>query len=169
MDLLVTLCAKYHLNPSSHTLELVTANKKNTKLKPNALIGTLDAEKIILKPKGEDKNKKTGPQMPEVRLSTWHLHKHYCVPIMLSDGFCFLQPTVRMVINYKKTQKTILRVSPRVPLAEHLPAICEKCEFDIETTVLLRDVQSLAPLDLSCSLNDYAIREVYARDMKGKY
>lgn len=66
MDLLVALCAKYHLNPSSHTLELVTTNKKNTKLKPNALIGTLDAEKIILKPKGEDKNKKTGPQMPEV-------------------------------------------------------------------------------------------------------
>ena len=169
MDLLVTLCAKYHLNPSSHTLELVTTNKKNTKLKPNALIGTLDAEKIILKPKGEDKNKKTGPQMPEVRSSTWRMHKHHCVPIMLSDRFCFLQATVRMVINYKKTQKTILRVSPRVPLAEHLPAICEKCEFDIETTVLLKDVQSLAPLDLSCSLNDYAIREVYARDTKGKY
>lgn len=74
-----------------------------------------------------------------------------------------------MVINYKKTQKTILRVSPRVPLAELLPAICEKCEFDIETTVLLRDVQSLSPLDLSGSLNDYAIREVYARDTKGKY
>ncbi|KAK9537568.1 hypothetical protein VZT92_005173 [Zoarces viviparus] len=142
MDLLVTLCAKYHLNPSSHTLELVTANKNNTKLKPNALIGTLDAEKIILKPKGEDKNKKTGPQMPEA--------------------------TVRMVINYKKTQKTILRVNPRVPLADHLPAICEKCEFDIETTVLWRDVQSLAPLDLSSSLNDYAIREVYARDTKGQ-
>ncbi|XP_068429360.1 cordon-bleu protein-like 1b isoform X2 [Clinocottus analis] len=141
MDLLVTLCAKYHLNPSSHTLELVTANKNNTKLKPNALIGTLDAEKIILKPKGEDKNKKTYPQMPEA--------------------------TVRMVINYRKTQKTILRVSPRIPLAEHLPAICEKCEFDMETTVLWRDIQSLAPLDLSSSLNDYAIREVYARDTKG--
>ncbi|XP_019110806.2 cordon-bleu protein-like 1b isoform X2 [Larimichthys crocea] len=142
MDLLVTLCAKYHLNPSSHTLELVTTNRKNTKLKPNALIGTLDAEKIILKPKGEDKNKKTAPQMPEA--------------------------TVRMVINYKKTQKTILRVNPRVPLAEHLPAICEKCEFEVETTVLLKDVQSLAPLDLSSSLNDYAIREVYARDTKGQ-
>ncbi|XP_034059917.1 cordon-bleu protein-like 1b isoform X1 [Gymnodraco acuticeps] len=142
MDLLVTLCAKYHLNPSSHTLELVTAKKNNTKLKPNALVGTLDAEKIILKPKGVDKNKKTGPQMPEA--------------------------TVRMVINYKKTQKTILRVSPRVPLFEHLPAICEKCEFDMGTTVLLRDGQSLAPLDLSNSLNDYAIREVYARDMSGQ-
>lgn len=72
MDLLVTLCAKYRLNPSSHTLELVTANKKSTKLKPNALIGTLEAEKIILKAKGEEKNKKTGPQMPEVRPRTPH-------------------------------------------------------------------------------------------------
>ncbi|XP_056245367.1 cordon-bleu protein-like 1b isoform X1 [Seriola aureovittata] len=142
MDLLVTLCATYHLNPSSHTLELVTANRNNIKLKPNALIGTLDAEKIILKPKGEDKNKKASPQMPEA--------------------------TVRMVINYRKTQKTILRVNPRVPLAELLPAICEKCEFDTETTVLLKDVQSLTPLDLSNCLNDYAIREVYARDTKGQ-
>uniref|UniRef100_A0A087YGJ7 Cordon-bleu WH2 repeat protein like 1 n=1 Tax=Poecilia formosa TaxID=48698 RepID=A0A087YGJ7_POEFO len=141
MDLLVTLCAKYHLNPSSHTLELVTANRNNIKLKPNALIGTLDAEKIILKPKGEDKNKKAGPQMPEA--------------------------TVRMVINYKKTQKTVLRVNPQVPLHELLPAICEKCEFDTETTVLLRDVTSSAPLDLSGSLNDYAIREVYAKDTQG--
>ncbi|CAJ1079319.1 cordon-bleu protein-like 1b isoform X1 [Xyrichtys novacula] len=141
MDLLVTLCAKYHLNPSSHTLELVTSNRKKTKLKPNALIGTLDAEKILLKPKGEDKNKRAVPQMPEA--------------------------TVRMVINYKKTQKTILRVSPRVPLLDHLPAICEKCEFDVESTVLLRDVHSLAPLDMSHSLNDYAIREVYARDTRG--
>ncbi|KAM4730966.1 cordon-bleu protein-like 1b [Anableps anableps] len=142
MDLLVTLCAQYHLNPSSHTLELVTANRNNIKLKPNALIGTLDAEKIILKPKGEDKNKKTGPQMPEA--------------------------TVRMVINYKKTQKTVLRVNPRVPLHELLPAICEKCEFDTETTVLLRDVTSSTPLDLSGSLNDYAIREVYAKDIQGQ-
>ncbi|XP_026231703.1 cordon-bleu protein-like 1b isoform X2 [Anabas testudineus] len=142
MDLLVTLCAKYHLNPSSHTIELVTANRNNIKLKPNALIGTLDAEKIILKPKGEDKSKRTGPQMPEA--------------------------TVRMVINYKTTQKTILRVNPRVPLAELLPAICEKCEFDMETTVLLRDVRSLAPLDLSNSLNDYEIREIYAKDTQGQ-
>lgn len=81
----------------------------------------------------------------------------------------WLQATVRMVINYKKTQKTILRVNPRVPLAEHLAAICEKCEFDAESTVLLKDVHSLAPLDLSCSLNDYAIRELYARDTGSTY
>lgn len=73
-----------------------------------------------------------------------------------------------MVINYKKSQKTILRVNPRVPLAQLLPAICEKCEFDVETTVLLKDVRSLGPLDLTSSLDDYAIREVYARDTKGQ-
>lgn len=91
------------------------------------------------------------------------LYQHY------SDLLFVLQATVRMVINYKKTQKTVLRVNPRVPLHEMLSAICEKCEFDTETTVLLRDVTSSAPLDLSGSLNDYAIREVYAKDMQGKF
>uniref|UniRef100_A0A8C7SMS9 Cordon-bleu ubiquitin-like domain-containing protein n=1 Tax=Oncorhynchus mykiss TaxID=8022 RepID=A0A8C7SMS9_ONCMY len=143
MDLLVMLCAKYHLNPSGHTIELVTTNRNHIKFKPNALIGALEAEKVLLKPKGmEEKSKKPGPQMPEA--------------------------TVRLVINYKKTQKTILRVSPRVPLEDFLPAICEKCEFDRQSTLLLRDAQSEDPLDLTCSLNDFAIREVYARDTKGK-
>uniref|UniRef100_A0A671Q782 Cordon-bleu protein-like 1 n=1 Tax=Sinocyclocheilus anshuiensis TaxID=1608454 RepID=A0A671Q782_9TELE len=143
MDLLVMLCAKYHLNPSGHTIELVTTNRNQVTFKPNALIGALEAEKILLKPKGmEDKSKKTGPQMPEA--------------------------TVRLVINYKKTQKTILRVSPRVPLQELLPAICEKCEFDLQTTVLLRNVHSEDTLDLCGSLNDFGLREVYARDTKGE-
>lgn len=72
IDLLVMLCAKYHLNPSGHTIELVSTNKNHVKFKPNALIGSLEAEKVLLKPKGmEDKNKKTGPQMPEVKL--WSL------------------------------------------------------------------------------------------------
>lgn len=141
MDLLVMLCAKYHLNPSGHTIELVTTNRNHVKFKPNALIGALEAEKILLKPKGmEDKSKKTGTHMPEA--------------------------TVRLVINYKKTQKTILRVSPRVALRELIPAICEKCEFDPQTTVLLRNVHSEDTLDLSSSLNDFGLREVYARDTK---
>lgn len=90
--------------------------------------------------------------------------------VMRSDNLISLtlQATVRLVINYKKTQKTILRVSPRVPLEDLLPAICEKCEFDRQSTLLLRDAQSEDPLDLTCSLNDFAIREVYATDTKGK-
>ncbi len=63
MDLLVMLCAKYHLNPSGHTIELITTNRNCVKFKPNALIGALEPEKILLKPKGmEDKSKKTGPR-----------------------------------------------------------------------------------------------------------
>ncbi|KAM9448155.1 cordon-bleu protein-like 1 isoform 2-T2 [Salvelinus alpinus] len=144
MDLLVMLCAKYHLNPSGYIIELVTTNRNPIKFKPNTLIGALEAEKVLLKPKGmEDKIKKPIPQMPEV--------------------------TVRLVINYKTTQKTILRVSPRVPLEDLLPSICDKCEFDRQSTFLLRDAQSKDPLDLTCSLNDFAIREVYATDTKAMY
>nr|XP_046218833.1 cordon-bleu protein-like 1 isoform X1 [Oncorhynchus gorbuscha] len=144
MDLLVMLCAKYHLNPSGYVIELVTTNRHPIKFKPNTLIGALEAEKVLLKPKGmEDKIKKPIPQMPEA--------------------------TVRLVINYKNTQKTMLRVSPRVPLEDLLPSICDKCEFDRQSTLLLRDAQSEDPLDLTCSLNDFAIREVYATDTKAMY
>ncbi|XP_053483158.1 cordon-bleu protein-like 1b isoform X2 [Ictalurus furcatus] len=141
IDLLVMLCAKYHLNPSGHTIELVSTNKNHIKFKPNALIGALEAEKVLLKPKGvEDKNLKTGPQMPEA--------------------------TVRLVINYKRTQKTILRVNPKLALQELLPAICEKCEFDVQSTVLLQNMHSQEPLDLNNSLNDLGLRELYARDTR---
>ncbi|KAF5904155.1 cordon-bleu protein-like 1 isoform X3, partial [Clarias magur] len=141
IDLLVMLCAKYHLNPSGHTIELISTNKNHIKFKPNALIGDLEAEKVLLKPKGmEDKNKKSGSQMPEA--------------------------TVRLVINYKRTQKTILRVNPKLALQELLPAICEKCEFDVQSTVLLQSVHSQEPLDLINSLNDLGLRELYARDTR---
>ncbi|XP_053352995.1 cordon-bleu protein-like 1b isoform X2 [Clarias gariepinus] len=141
IDLLVMLCAKYHLNPSGHTIELISTNKNHIKFKPNALIGDLEAEKVLLKPKGmEDKNKKSGSLMPEA--------------------------TVRLVINYKRTQKTILRVNPKLALQELLPAICEKCEFDVQSTVLLQNVHSQEPLDLMNCLNDLGLRELYARDTR---
>lgn len=71
---------------------------------------------------------------------------------------------MRLVINYKRTQKAILRVNPKLALQELLPAICEKCEFDVQSTVLLPNLHSQEPLDLSNSLNDFSIRELYAKD-----
>ncbi|KAM4710885.1 uncharacterized protein FYW61_021549 [Anableps anableps] len=137
MDLLVTLCANYHLNPSDYTVEFLSPNKNNISFKPNSPIGLLEAEKILLKPKGtEEKTKK--PYMPEA--------------------------TVRLLINYNKSHKTVLRVNPRLPLETLLPAVCEKCEFNIEATILLRDPQSKEPLDLSKTLNDHGLREVFAKD-----
>uniref|UniRef100_A0A8C6N4L6 Cobl-like 1 n=1 Tax=Mus spicilegus TaxID=10103 RepID=A0A8C6N4L6_MUSSI len=138
MDLLVFLCAQYHLNPSSHTIDLLSAEENLIKFKPNTPIGMLDVEKVILKPKSLDKKKPT-PIIPE--------------------------KTVRVVINFKKTQKTIVRVSPHAPLQDLAPIICSKCEFDPLHTVLLKDYQAQEPLDLTKSLNDLGLRELYAMDI----
>lgn len=75
-----------------------------------------------------------------------------------------VQATVRLLINYNTSHKTVVRVNPRLPLQLLLPAICDKCEFNKETTVLLRDSQSRELLDLTKSLNDYELREVFAED-----
>ncbi|NXK01592.1 COBL1 protein, partial [Herpetotheres cachinnans] len=138
MDLLIFLCAQYHLNPSSHTIELVSAENSQIKFKPNTPVGMLEVEKVIVKPKQMDK-KKPAPVIPE--------------------------QTVRVVINYKKTQKTVVRVSPHSPLQELIPIICSKCEFDPSHTLLLKNYQSQEPLDVTKSLNDLGLRELYAMDI----
>ncbi|NXB71488.1 COBL1 protein, partial [Donacobius atricapilla] len=138
MDLLIFLCAQYHLNPSSYTIELVSAENSQIKFKPNTPVGMLEVEKVIVKAKQMDK-KKPAPVIPE--------------------------QTVRVVINYKKTQKTVVRVSPHSPLQELMPIICSKCEFDPSHTLLLKSYQSQEPLDMTKSLNDLGLRELYAMDV----
>ncbi|XP_062908411.1 cordon-bleu protein-like 1b isoform X1 [Mobula hypostoma] len=137
-DLLIFLCGKYHLNPSSHTIELVGKEKNQILFKPNALIGTLDVEKVILKEKSVEEKKKLTSVVPE--------------------------QTVRVVINYRKTQKTIVRVSPFVPLQELIPVISTKCEFDPSSTILVKDFESLEAYDLTRTLNELGLREVCAVD-----
>ncbi|XP_074520826.1 uncharacterized protein LOC141786029 isoform X2 [Halichoeres trimaculatus] len=137
MDLLVTLCANYHLNPSDYTVEVLSPNKNIIRFKPNSPIGSLEADKIVLKPKAmEEKIRR--PYMPE--------------------------PSVRLLINYNKSHKAVVRVNPQVPIELLMPAVCEKCEFQVETTVLLRDARSKEVLDLTKSLNDHGVREVFAKD-----
>lgn len=76
---------------------------------------------------------------------------------------------MRVVVNYKKTQKTVIRVSPHAPLQELTLIICSKCEFDPLHTVLLKNNQSQEPLDMTKSLNDLGLRELYAMDVsRGK-
>ncbi|XP_040297271.1 cordon-bleu protein-like 1 isoform X2 [Bufo bufo] len=139
MDLLVFLCGQHHLNPSAYTIDLISADKTPLRFKPNTPIGMLEVERVVLKSKNPDeKNKKPGPIMPE--------------------------QTVRVVINYRRTQKTVMRVSPFVPLQDLIPSICNKCEFDPRSTVLLQDYQSQKSLDRTRSLNELGLRELYAFD-----
>ncbi|NWS98572.1 COBL protein, partial [Mionectes macconnelli] len=142
MDVLVDLCSQYHLNPSQHSLELKSSGTQQAlSYKPNTLIGALDVETILLKEKvPEEKAKRPLPRVPE--------------------------KSVRLVVNYLKTQKAVVRVSPEVPLHSIIPAICEKCEVSQEHIVLLRDGITGEELELTKSLEELGIKELYAWDRK---
>nr|XP_009681411.1 PREDICTED: protein cordon-bleu isoform X3 [Struthio camelus australis] len=142
MDLLVDLCSRYHLNPAQHSLELRSRGMQQPlSYKPNTLIGALDVQTILLKEKvPEEKTKRPPPRVPE--------------------------KSVRLVVNYLKTQKTVVRVSPEVPLHHIIPAICEKCEVSQEHVVLLRDSVTGEELELTKSLEELGIKELYAWDRK---
>ncbi|KAJ7413028.1 cordon-bleu WH2 repeat protein [Willisornis vidua] len=142
MDVLVDLCSQYRLNPSQHSLELKSSGTQQVlSYKPNTLIGALDVETVLLKEKvPEEKPKRPLPRVPE--------------------------KSVRLVVNYLKTQKAVVRVSPEVPLHNIIPAICEKCEVSQEHIVLLRDGITGEELELTKSLEELGIKELYAWDRK---
>lgn len=75
-----------------------------------------------------------------------------------------MQKTVRLVVNYHRGQKAVVRVNPLVPLQSLVPAICQKCEFNPARVLLLRDAVSQHELDLSKSLTELDIRELYVLD-----
>ncbi|XP_073405984.1 protein cordon-bleu isoform X3 [Dendrobates tinctorius] len=142
MDFLVDLCSQQHLNPVQHTLEVRSGvSQQPLTLRPNTLIGTLDVETIFLKEKvTELKVRKPPPKIPE--------------------------KTIRLVVNFLGTQKAVVRVNPAVPLRNILPAVCEKCELSHENVTLLRDAISKEELDMSRSLNELGIKELYAWSSK---
>ncbi|RXM99402.1 Protein cordon-bleu [Acipenser ruthenus] len=139
MDLLVDLCSQYHLSPAYHTLELQSGEAQPLAFKPNTLLGMLDVHTVLIKEKVvEEKPRRLPPKVPE--------------------------KSVRLVVNYHRTQKAVLRVNPLVPLKSLIPLICEKCEFDPRHVILLRDNINNRELELSKSLNDLGIRELYLLD-----
>ncbi|KAL2084880.1 hypothetical protein ACEWY4_020398 [Coilia grayii] len=139
MDVLVEVCARYHLNPACHTLELLSSDGQPVAFKPNGLLGSLDVACALIKERAEEKlARKPAPKVPE--------------------------KTIRLVVNYQRSQKTVVRVNPLVPLHALVPAICQKCEFDPAHVLLLRDSVSRHELDLNKSLSDLEIRELYAFD-----
>ncbi|XP_041758721.1 protein cordon-bleu isoform X3 [Coregonus clupeaformis] len=140
MDLLVDLCSQYHLNPAYHTLELLSSKGLPLAFKPNSLLGSLDVVAISIREKvlQEKVVRKPPPKVPE--------------------------KTVRLVVNYHRSQKAVVRVSPLAPLESLVPAICEKCEFDPAHVLLLKDNVSNHELELDKSLSELGIRELYVLD-----
>uniref|UniRef100_A0A4W5P1E7 Cordon-bleu WH2 repeat protein n=1 Tax=Hucho hucho TaxID=62062 RepID=A0A4W5P1E7_9TELE len=140
MDLLVDLCSRYHLNPAYHTLELLSSEGLSLAFKPNSLLGSLDVVAISIREKVlQDKVvRKPPPKVPE--------------------------KTVRLVVNYLRSQKAVVRVSPLAPLESLVPAICEKCDFDPAHVLLLKDNVSNHELELDKCLSELGIRELYVLD-----
>ncbi|XP_072536291.1 protein cordon-bleu isoform X10 [Salminus brasiliensis] len=140
MDLLVDLCSQYHLNPTYHTLELLSPEAHPVAFKPNALLGTLNVSCALIKERVAEERvvRKPPPKVPE--------------------------KTVRLVVNYHRGQKAVVRVNPLVPLQNLIPVICQKCEFDPAHVLLLRDSISSHELDLHKSLSELEIRELYVLD-----
>ncbi|XP_066538470.1 protein cordon-bleu isoform X2 [Hoplias malabaricus] len=140
MDLLVDLCSQYHLNPAYHTLELLSPEAQPVAFKPNALLGTLDVSCALIKERVAEERgvRRPPPRVPE--------------------------KTVRLVVNFHRGQKAVVRVNPLVPLKSLVPVICQKCEFDPAHVLLLRDSVSNHELDLHKSLSELDIRELYVLD-----
>ncbi|KAM5187141.1 protein cordon-bleu isoform 3-T3 [Callospermophilus lateralis] len=140
MDLLVELCLQNHLNPSHHALEIRSSETQQPlSFKPNTLVGTLNVHTVFLKEKVPEEKVKPGPpRVPE--------------------------KSVRLIVNYLRTQKAVVRVSPDVPLQNILPVICAKCEVSPDHVILLRDNVAGEELELSKSLNELGIKELYAWD-----
>nr|XP_002664846.2 protein cordon-bleu isoform X3 [Danio rerio] len=140
MDLLVDLCSQYHLNPAYHTLELLSPDAQPVSFKPNALLGALDVSCALIKERVlEDRViRKPPPKVPE--------------------------KTVRLVVNYHRSQKAVVRVNPLAPLQTLVPVICQKCEFDPAHVLLFKDNINHQQLDLDKSLSDLGIRELYVLD-----
>uniref|UniRef100_A0A8C5A498 Cordon-bleu WH2 repeat protein n=1 Tax=Gadus morhua TaxID=8049 RepID=A0A8C5A498_GADMO len=140
MDLRVELCSRQHLNPSLHTLELLSPEGLPLAFKPNALLGSLDLARILIKEKDVRKEglRRPAPKIPE--------------------------KTVRLVVNYHRTQKAVVRVNPLAPLVDLLPVICDKCDFNPARVLLLRDSLSGHELPLDQSLAQLGIKELYVHD-----
>ncbi|XP_043117608.1 protein cordon-bleu-like [Puntigrus tetrazona] len=74
------------------------------------------------------------------------------------------EKTVRLVVNYHRSQKAVVRVNPLVPLHTLVPVICQKCEFDSGHVLLFKDNISHQQLDLDKCLSELGIRELYVLD-----
>ncbi|XP_063735390.1 protein cordon-bleu isoform X3 [Eleginops maclovinus] len=140
MDLLVELCSRHHLNPALHTLELLSPEGHSLGFKPNALLGSLNVASVLIKEKVWEEKvvRRPAPKVP--------------------------QKTVRLMVNYHGSQKAVVRVNPLVPLQALIPVICDKCDFDPEHVLLLKDSISRHELPLDKSLLDLGFKELYVHD-----
>ncbi|XP_019635920.1 PREDICTED: protein cordon-bleu-like isoform X2 [Branchiostoma belcheri] len=156
MDLLVQICAKYKrqypgLSPSSHTMVIPpTEDGEIISYMPSTPIGRLpDVTQVVVRPKNEvvsedrDRWKPVQPKVPSAP-----------------------ERTFRLVVNLPQNQKTFVRVSRKLTVAELYPVICEKCNMDPARFALREVDKPEVVLDTSRTLEDYNMAEVLVVDTR---
>ncbi|XP_017265472.1 protein cordon-bleu isoform X3 [Kryptolebias marmoratus] len=153
MDLLVELCSRHQLNPSLHTLELLSPEGHSLGFKPNALLGSFNVTRVLIKKKVVEEKvaRRPAPKVPEKARPVKPVRAH-------------AKKTVRLMVNYHGSQKAVVRVNPLVPLQALIPVICDKCDFNPAHVLLLKDGVSRHELPLDKSLTDLGIKELYVHD-----
>lgn len=73
---------------------------------------------------------------------------------------CFQQQTFRLQVNLPHNQRMVLRVSPRITLAELKSQICADKELDHAAHHLVHPAQPDTILDLNATLDVYGCAEI---------
>ncbi|CAH1238775.1 COBLL1 [Branchiostoma lanceolatum] len=156
MDLLVQICAKYKrqypgLSPSSHTMVIPpTEDGEVITYMPSTPIGRLpDVMQVLVRPKNEvvsedrDRWKPVQPKVPSAP-----------------------ERTFRLIVNLPMNQKTFVRVSRKLTIAELYPVICEKCNMDPARFALREVDKPDVVLDTNWTIEDYNMAEVLVVDTR---
>ncbi|XP_078571776.1 uncharacterized protein LOC144859243 isoform X3 [Branchiostoma floridae x Branchiostoma japonicum] len=156
MDLLVQICAKYKrqypgLSPSSHTMVIPpTEEGEVITYMPSTPIGRLpDVTQVVVRPKNEvvsedrDRWKPVQPKVPSAP-----------------------ERTFRLIVNLPMNQKTFVRVSRKLTIAELYPVICEKCNMDPARFALREVDKPDVVLDTNWTIDDYNMAEVLVVDTR---
>ena len=71
---------------------------------------------------------------------------------------------VRLVVNYPRNRKTVLRVQPIFPLSDLLPEICSKCDLDMNHVEMFSDATETHKLDPASCLRELGFYEIFVID-----
>ncbi|XP_076360628.1 uncharacterized protein LOC143252427 isoform X3 [Tachypleus tridentatus] len=140
MDLLVQVTTTNKISPTGHVIQILTDRGKIIQYKPNTPIGSLDSTVIYIVPK-------SSVLEPAVTK----------IPIKRTQPF---EQTFRLQVKLPKNQLTVLRVSPKMTLAEVKKIICEDKSLDSSNYQLVRPSQPNIVLDMDITLAVYGSTEI---------
>ncbi|KAJ8687961.1 hypothetical protein QAD02_023756, partial [Eretmocerus hayati] len=137
MDLLVQIATAHKLTASSYTLQAIGERGLVLPHQPNTPIGALDALQVKLLPKQ----------------GTFLARKNR----QSNQPF---ETTFRLQVHLPRNQLYVSRVSPKTNLGEILSEVCREKNLDRNKYELRHPANQSEKLDLTLTLQDYALQEV---------